>query len=76
MAIHPPHERRREEWLDFKSHFQVHHSVLVLQLMNHVIFISVHTWVKRQHKDAWRTEGITYSYLSSQFQQKEHYIYA
>lgn len=51
--------------------------------MNNVIFISVSTWVERQHKDAWGTEGIRYSsqflelsYLSSQFQQKKYYIYA
>lgn len=47
MANHP----WREEWLDFKSHFQVCHSVLVFQLMNNVIFISVSTWIERQHKD-------------------------
>lgn len=33
--------------LDFKNH-----SVLGLQLMNNVIFISVSTYVEHQHKDA------------------------
>lgn len=82
MAIHSPHERWREEWLDFNSRFQARHSVLVLQLMNNVIFISVSTWVECQHKDAQGTKGIRYSSqflelscLSSQFQQKKYYIY-
>lgn len=62
--------------LDFKNH-----SVLGLQLMNNVIFISVSTYVEHQHKDAWGTEGIRSSSqflqlinLSRQFQQKEKYI--
>lgn len=51
-SIHPSCERYREEWLYLESHFQVSHSVLVLQLMNDVILISVSTWVKYHYKDA------------------------
>lgn len=51
MATYPPQEWQREEWLDFKSHFQVCHSVLELQQMNNVISIAVSICIECQHED-------------------------
>lgn len=49
--IFPMNDGLRSSWtLNFENHVCL--SVLGLQLMNNVIFISVSTWVERQHKDA------------------------
>lgn len=48
--VFPMNDGVKSSWvLNFENH--VHHSVLGLQLTNNVIFISVSTWVKRQHQD-------------------------
>lgn len=49
--IFPMNDGVKSSWiLNFENH--ACHSVLRLQLMNSVTFISVSTWVERQHKDA------------------------